>query len=172
MVAAVPSNFMRDVVRDNRAPTGPTGAIPRSQQQPTGGGPANVPGSGTGWGHSTPLGPTLRQFLHGLQLGFALDEFGAILRILRIELRIDVTQTGRSDDNIANKNYYKRIAAEYAELDDPRIKAQMQLDRWWESQRDLDWEDDDIYYVGGFQERWSQTPSYTKFKRDRDWRIK
>ena len=77
-----------------------------------------------------------------------------------------------SDDNTANKNYYKRIAAEYAELDDPRVKAQMQLDRWWELQRDLDWEDDDIYYVGGFQERWSQTPQFTKSKRDRDWRVR
>jgi hypothetical protein len=55
MVAAVPSNFMRDVVRDNRGPSGPTGGIPRSQ--PTGGGPANAPGSGTGWGAATPLGP-------------------------------------------------------------------------------------------------------------------
>ena len=77
-----------------------------------------------------------------------------------------------SDDNAANKNYYKRIAAEYAELDDPLVKAQMQLDRWWESQRDLDWEDDDIYYVGGFQERWSQTPQFTKSKRDRDWKVR
>jgi hypothetical protein len=48
----------------------------------------------------------------------------------------------------------------------------MQLDRWWESQRDLDWEDDDIYYVGGFQERWSQTPQFTKSKRDRDWKVR
>ena len=77
-----------------------------------------------------------------------------------------------SDDNTANKFYYKRIAAEYAELDDPLVKAQMQLDRWWELQRDLDWEDDDIYYVGGFQERWSQTPQFTKSKRDRDWRVR
>jgi hypothetical protein len=57
MVAAEPRNFMRDVVRDNRAPSTPTGAIPRSQQQPAGGGPANVPGSGTGWAHETPIGP-------------------------------------------------------------------------------------------------------------------
>ena len=57
-IAGMCAGFMAGVVRDNRgAPTGPTGAIPRSQQQPTGGGPANVPGSGTGWGHSTPLGP-------------------------------------------------------------------------------------------------------------------
>jgi hypothetical protein len=57
MVAAEPRNFMRDVVRDNRAPSTPTGAIPRSQQASSGGGPVNVPGSGTNWGHSTPLGP-------------------------------------------------------------------------------------------------------------------
>jgi hypothetical protein len=31
--------------------------IPRSQQASSGGGPANVPGSGTGWAHETPIGP-------------------------------------------------------------------------------------------------------------------
>jgi len=77
-----------------------------------------------------------------------------------------------SDDNTASKNYYKRIAAEYAELDDPRVKAQMQLDRWWQAQRDFETEFDDYYEVGGFLERWSQTPSFTKTKRDRDWRVK
>jgi hypothetical protein len=56
MLAAEPRGFMQGVLRDNRgAPTGPTGMIPRSQQ-PAGGGPA-ASGSGTGWGHSTPLGP-------------------------------------------------------------------------------------------------------------------
>src|SRR6516164_2549928 len=55
MVNAVPANFMRDVVRDNRRPSGPTGGIPRSPS--SGGGPANAPGSGTGWGAATPLGP-------------------------------------------------------------------------------------------------------------------
>ena len=57
MVAAVPDHVIRDIVRDNRAPTGPTGAIPNSQQSSGGGGSANVPGSGTGWAHETPLGP-------------------------------------------------------------------------------------------------------------------
>jgi hypothetical protein len=53
MVEAEPRGFMAGVLRDNRgAPTGPTGMIPRS----TGGGPA-ASGSGTGWGHSTPLAP-------------------------------------------------------------------------------------------------------------------
>jgi hypothetical protein len=53
MLNAEPRDFMAGVVRDNRAPAGPTGAIPRS----TGGGPANVPGSGTGWAREIPLGP-------------------------------------------------------------------------------------------------------------------
>jgi hypothetical protein len=76
------------------------------------------------------------------------------------------------DPNQGNKNYNKRLAQEYAELDDPLVKAQMQLDRWWQAQRDLEFEEDDMYEVGGFLERWSQTPSYTKSKRDRDWRVR
>jgi hypothetical protein len=57
MVAAVPDHVIREIaMRDNRAPTGRPGTIPRSQQ-PTGGGSANVPGSGTGWAHETPIGP-------------------------------------------------------------------------------------------------------------------
>jgi hypothetical protein len=41
-----------------------------------------------------------------------------------------------SDDPIAyNKAVNKRIAAELAEADDPVVKAQLQLDRWWQSQR-------------------------------------
>ena len=56
MVAAEPRGFMQGVVRDNRAPTGPAGMIPRAQS--TGGsGPANVAGSGTGWSATTPLSP-------------------------------------------------------------------------------------------------------------------
>ena len=55
-----------------------------------------------------------------------------------------------SDDNTANKNYYKRIAAEYAELDDPIIKGQMALDRWWQERRDFEEELNDTYIVGGF----------------------
>jgi hypothetical protein len=57
MVAAEPRGFMRDVVHDNRGPRTPTGTIPRSEQPSGGGGPANVPGSGTGWAHETPIGP-------------------------------------------------------------------------------------------------------------------
>jgi hypothetical protein len=53
MIAAEPRGFMAGVIHDNRAPNSP-GMTPTSQSS---GGPANVPGSGTGWGHSTPLGP-------------------------------------------------------------------------------------------------------------------
>jgi hypothetical protein len=52
MVEAVPDRMLREIVRDYRAPTGPTTMVPRQ-----GGGPANVPGSGTGWAEPTPLGP-------------------------------------------------------------------------------------------------------------------
>jgi hypothetical protein len=48
----------------------------------------------------------------------------------------------------------------------------MQLDRWWQARREFEEEFDDYYEVGGFQERWSQTPSYTKSKRDSDWRVR
>jgi hypothetical protein len=48
----------------------------------------------------------------------------------------------------------------------------MQLDRWWQSRRDFEEEFDDVYEVGGFQEHWSQTPSFHKSWRDRDWRVK
>jgi hypothetical protein len=76
------------------------------------------------------------------------------------------------DPNAYNKNVSRRLAREYAELEDPWVKAQMQLDHWWQSQRDFEEELDDTYMVGGFMERWSQTPSYVKSKRDRDWRVR
>jgi hypothetical protein len=53
MVNAVPDHVVRGVIRDNRAPTGPSsaGAIPSSQQI------SNVrTGGGTGWAHEVPLG--------------------------------------------------------------------------------------------------------------------
>jgi hypothetical protein len=57
MVAAVPDRMLREIaMRDNRAPTGRPGMIPTNQQS-SGGGAANVPGSGTGWAHETPIGP-------------------------------------------------------------------------------------------------------------------
>jgi hypothetical protein len=76
------------------------------------------------------------------------------------------------DPNAFNKNRNKRLAEEYAELNDPVVKAQMQLDRWWQSQRDLAFEEDDMYEVGGFIEYHSKTPSFHKAKRDSDWRVR
>ena len=77
-----------------------------------------------------------------------------------------------SDDNTASKNYYRRIAQELAEADTPQARYQAQLDHWWQSQRDLEFEDDDMYQVGGFVEFHSTTPSYTKGRRDPDWRVR
>jgi hypothetical protein len=77
-----------------------------------------------------------------------------------------------TDDNQAGKNYSKRLRQEYAELDNPVVKAQMQLDRWWQAKREFEEEFDDVYEVGGFQERHSQTPSFHKSRRDRDWRVR
>ena len=37
-----------------------------------------------------------------------------------------------SDGNEASRRYYARIKQEYAEFDDPIVKGQMALDRWWE----------------------------------------
>ena len=37
-----------------------------------------------------------------------------------------------SDGNEASRRYYARIQQEYAEFDDPIVKGQMALDRWWE----------------------------------------
>ena len=51
------ARMMREIaLRDARAPTGPGGAIPRSQ---TGGGPAapSAPVNSSGWVEPTPLGP-------------------------------------------------------------------------------------------------------------------
>jgi hypothetical protein len=76
------------------------------------------------------------------------------------------------DDNTASKNYNKRLAQELAELDNPVVKAQLQLDRWWQAQRDFEEEFDDMYEVGGFVEYHSRTPSFHKSKRDRDWRVR
>jgi hypothetical protein len=54
MVRAVPDRMLRDIVHDNRAPTGRPGMIP---EQPSNVRGSNVSGSGTGWARETPLGP-------------------------------------------------------------------------------------------------------------------
>ena len=72
----------------------------------------------------------------------------------------------------ANRNYARRVEQEIAEANDPRNRYQKQLDDWWQSQRDFEEEEADIYFVGGFMERHSQTPSFTKGRRDRDWGVR
>jgi hypothetical protein len=54
MVNAVPDRILRDIVRDNRGPSTPTAAIPRSQQV-TGGGGGPSPSSTPGWVDPRPL---------------------------------------------------------------------------------------------------------------------
>ena len=51
-------------------------------------------------------------------------------------------------------------------------KHQLALDRWVESQRAFEDELNDQYFVGGFQEFHSKTPSFHKSRRDRDWRVR
>jgi hypothetical protein len=77
-----------------------------------------------------------------------------------------------SDDSAYNRNVSKRMQEELAEFNTPQARYQAVLDRHWESQRDFEEELDDTYMVGGFRERWSQTPSFHKSRRDRDWRVK
>jgi hypothetical protein len=55
---------------------------------------------------------------------------------------------------------------------DSRNSYQKQLDHWWQAQRDLAFEEADMYFVGGFQEFHSKTPSFHKGRRDRDWRVR
>ena len=76
-----------------------------------------------------------------------------------------------TDDNAASKNRNRRIAQELAELDTPQARQQAVLDRHWESMREQN-EPDDQYFVGGFQEFHSKTPSFHKARRDRDWRVR
>jgi hypothetical protein len=58
MVRAVPDHMLRDIVRDNRAPTGRPGMIPDAQY-PTS--PRPSAGDGTGWAREIPLGPSMHQ---------------------------------------------------------------------------------------------------------------
>ena len=53
MANAVPTDMIRDIVHDNRAPTGPSaaGVIPSSQQMSN----VRLGGNGTGWQHAIPL---------------------------------------------------------------------------------------------------------------------
>jgi hypothetical protein len=56
MARAVPTAMLRDIVHDNRAPTGRPGMIP-SQQVSSAGPSGSAAGDGTGWAREIPLGP-------------------------------------------------------------------------------------------------------------------
>jgi len=77
-----------------------------------------------------------------------------------------------TDDNAASKNRNRRIAQELAELETPQARYQAVLDRHWQAQRDFEFEEDDLYEVGGFVEYHSRTFSFHKGRRDKDWRVR
>ena len=77
-----------------------------------------------------------------------------------------------SDGNAYNRNVNKRMQEEVAEFNTPQARYQQVLDRHWEAQRDLEFEEDDLYEVGGFVEYHSHTFSFHRSRRDWDWRIK
>jgi hypothetical protein len=45
------------------------------------------------------------------------------------------------DPNTHNKNVSKRMAAELAELEDPIISGQAQLDHWWRTKLEMEAEE-------------------------------
>jgi hypothetical protein len=68
--------------------------IPRSQHPTGGGGPANVPGSGTGWAHETPIGPPpgLRYVDAQLDAQDAKDRAELIEREAKLQVTQKVTE--------------------------------------------------------------------------------
>jgi hypothetical protein len=42
------------------------------------------------------------------------------------------------DPNTHNKNVSKRMAAEFAELEDPIISGQLQIDHWWRTKIEME----------------------------------
>jgi len=81
------------------------------------------------------------------------------------------------DEPLPGPTYQQRVNAqmrrEIEEADQPWTRQQKLLDHLWQTKLDAesDW-DDDQYFVGGFQEFHSKTPSFHKARRDRDWRVR
>jgi hypothetical protein len=71
-----------------------------------------------------------------------------------------------------NRRSHEVMQREIAEANEPRNRYQRQIDDWWSATRHLDADIEDIYMVGGFMERHSQTPGFHKHRRDRDWRVR
>jgi len=72
---------------------------------------------------------------------------------------------------ITDKAIIDALPKRWLSLIRPQARYQAVLDRHWELQRDLEF-DDDAYEVGGFVEYHSKTPSFHKSRRDRDWRVR
>jgi len=66
---------------------------------------------------------------------------------------------------------HKQMRREIEEADTDWVRKQKLLDHLWE-QKLAEAEPDDQYFVGGFQEFHSKTPSFHKARRDRDWRMR
>jgi hypothetical protein len=82
-----------------------------------------------------------------------------------------MTEIDDQDGPTFEQKRARRIQQEIREFEtDTRSKQQAALDRWIQSQRNLQAEAEDIYMVGGFLERHSMNVSFHKSKRDRDWR--
>ena len=66
-----------------------------------------------------------------------------------------------------------QLRKEIEEADQTWFRQQKLLDHLWQTKLDAEtaW-DDDQYFVGGFQEFHSKTPSFHKARRDRDWRVR
>jgi hypothetical protein len=71
-------------------------------------------------------------------------------------------------DETLEQRAARRLQQEYQELELPHVRMQQQIDRWWQSRRDFEQELSDVYFVGGFMEYRSHTPSFHKGKRDSD----
>jgi hypothetical protein len=73
-------------------------------------------------------------------------------------------------ENEFNKRQHEVMQRELAEAE--ANKQQLAIDRWWQSQRDLDFELNDWVTIGGFRERRSAMPSFHRGRRDSDWRAR
>jgi hypothetical protein len=178
MAAAVPANFMRDIVRDNRAPMTPA-TIPASQQA------SQRPGAGdgTGWSRSIPLSPPpgVAQADRLMDAQDARDRAELIEREAKFKGDGDTGRANRDHEEAdrspgqtrgekamrtfqdqINKQTRKEIEAFES---DPLAKRQQIIDRLWQDKLDAEAPFDDGYdYIGGFREK------RTKYGFHKHWR--
>ena len=72
-----------------------------------------------------------------------------------------------SEPETSEQRSARRLQLEYQELELPHVRAQLQIDRWIESERALQAELDDWVEVAGFRERRTRY-GFTKHWRDSD----